>query len=306
MYTYLLTWLCYLQLQIVHSVNCDILLSLKRHIATSSFCMYFSYSWRIFILKIASYSICQSMWIAGIQWMFRAFRIGFTITGRNYTDELQDVNSREYEATAVEILAQVRLSVEPLKKRVLLLSSLLFFGTFVYNLDCLELLDHIRNNYTALAEMGDCLAHIHRLKRGSCCAPFWEGAGSPSNTMWPGLRSASIPSGIFIHPAVWPQYMGWKVGSAVPPFLGGELGSHQTVSPGSRPTSVPSGILIHPAVWSQQTWAKNWGLCPFWWKAGFPSNTMWPRSRPACMPSFILIHPTVWPQCTNVTDRQDI
>jgi len=44
--------------------------------------------------------------------MFRAFRIGFTITGRNYTDELQNVNSREYETTAVEILAQVSLSVE--------------------------------------------------------------------------------------------------------------------------------------------------------------------------------------------------
>jgi len=29
-----------------------------------------------------------------------------------------------------------------------------------------------------------------------------------------------------------------------------------------RPTSLPSGILIHVAVWPQQTWAKNWGLCP--------------------------------------------
>ena len=132
--------------------------------------------------------------------MFRAFRIGFTITGRNYTDELQDVNSREYEATAVEILAQVRLSIEPLKKRVLLLSSLLFFVTFVYNLDCLELLEHIRNNY-----MGDCLAHIHRLKRGGCCAPFWEGAGSPSNTMSPAPRPTSVTSGILNHPAIWPQ-----------------------------------------------------------------------------------------------------
>ena len=30
-----------------------------------------------------------------------------------------------------------------------------------------------------------------------------------------------------------------------------------------RSTSVSSGILIHPAVWPQQTWAENWGLCPF-------------------------------------------
>ena len=26
---------------------------------------------------------------------------------------------------------------------------------------------------------------------------------------------------------------------------------------------MPSGILIHPAIWPQQTWAENWGLCPF-------------------------------------------
>jgi len=45
--------------------------------------------------------------------MFRAFRIGFTITGRNYTDELQNINSDEYETAAVEILAQVSLFVKP-------------------------------------------------------------------------------------------------------------------------------------------------------------------------------------------------
>jgi len=32
------------------------------------------------------------------------------------------------------------------------------------------------------------------------------GAGSPSNTMWPGPRRTSVPSGILIHPTVWPQY----------------------------------------------------------------------------------------------------
>ena len=31
-----------------------------------------------------------------------------------------------------------------------------------------------------------------------------ERAGSPSNTPWP--RPTSVPSGILIHPAVWPQY----------------------------------------------------------------------------------------------------
>ena len=36
--------------------------------------------------------------------------------------------------------------------------------------------------------------------------PFAGGFRHPSNTMWPGLRSISLPSGILIHPAVWPQY----------------------------------------------------------------------------------------------------
>jgi len=33
-----------------------------------------------------------------------------------------------------------------------------------------------------------------------------EGAGSPSNTMSPGLRPTSVPSGILIRPTVWLQY----------------------------------------------------------------------------------------------------
>jgi len=34
----------------------------------------------------------------------------------------------------------------------------------------------------------------------------WVSTGSPSNTMSPGPRPTSIPSGILIHPAVRPQY----------------------------------------------------------------------------------------------------
>jgi len=40
---------------------------------------------------------------------------------------------------------------------------------------------------------------------GGLCALFFGGAGSPSNTMSPGPRSTSAPSGILIHPAVWPE-----------------------------------------------------------------------------------------------------
>ena len=43
-------------------------------------------------------------------------------------------------------------------------------------------------------------------KVGVLC-PFLGGAGSPSNnTMSPGPRHISIPSGILIHPTVWSQY----------------------------------------------------------------------------------------------------
>jgi len=59
--------------------------------------------------------------------------------------------------------------------------------------------------------------------------------------------------------------MGRKVGVAAVLLFWGELGPHQTQRDhGPRPTSLPSDILIHPAVWPQQTWADNWGLCPFW------------------------------------------
>ena len=43
-----------------------------------------------------------------------------------------------------------------------------------------------------------------RKSEGSC-APF-GGTESPSNTMLPRPRPTFIPSGILIHPAVWPQY----------------------------------------------------------------------------------------------------
>jgi len=36
--------------------------------------------------------------------------------------------------------------------------------------------------------------------------PFLWGAGSTSNTVWQGPRPTSIPSGILIHPTVWPRY----------------------------------------------------------------------------------------------------
>ena len=45
-------------------------------------------------------------------------------------------------------------------------------------------------------------------KKGRAAVPLLgrEGAGSPSNTMWPGVRPTCVPSDMLIHPTVWPRY----------------------------------------------------------------------------------------------------
>jgi len=130
------------------------------------------------------------------------------------------------------------------------------------------------------------------------------GAGCPSNTMSPGPRPASVPSGMLIHaPSRLATIdMGRKVGGLLCPLLGRaeSLSPSNTMSHGPRPTSVPSGILIHPAVSPQQTWAENWGVCPFWgWGAGSPSNTIWHG------PTYLYsIEPFDYNTPTSQTDRQ--
>ena len=57
---------------------------------------------------------------------------------------------------------------------------------------------------STVAEMGYRGHNRHGRKEGGCCAPFAD-SWDPSNTMWPRPRSTSVPSGVFIHPAVWPQ-----------------------------------------------------------------------------------------------------
>ena len=42
------------------------------------------------------------------------------------------------------------------------------------------------------------------LKEGDGAVALSWSAGNPSNTMWPVPRSNSVPSGVFIHPAVLP------------------------------------------------------------------------------------------------------
>jgi len=62
------------------------------------------------------------------------------------------------------------------------------------------------NKSSAISEMGDCLATIGMgQKWGGAAVGGWVPTGSPSNTMWPGLRPTTLPSGTLIHPTVWPQ-----------------------------------------------------------------------------------------------------
>jgi len=67
-----------------------------------------------------------------------------------------------------------------------------------------------------------------KLGGGGCAlVPFSSGrTGSPSNTKSPGPRPTSIPSGILVHPAIWPQ---WTLAENWGAPLGkGELGFHLT------------------------------------------------------------------------------
>jgi len=46
-----------------------------------------------------------------------------------------------------------------------------------------------------------------RKEGGGASVPFLRVlVGTPSSTMWPGPKSTAVPSGVFIHPAIWPQY----------------------------------------------------------------------------------------------------
>ena len=136
------------------------------------------------------------------------------------------------------------------------------------------------------------LATIDMGRKLGALPPFWGGELGPHLTQSTGPRPTSIPSGIVIYAAIWPQQTWAENWGAPPPSWGAGAGSPSNTK---SPTSIPGGILIHAAIWPQQTWAKNWGLHPFLGRgAGSPPNTMWPGLRPTCMPSFISIRPTIW------------
>jgi len=122
--------------------------------------------------------------------------------------------------------------------------------------------------------------------------PLLGGAGSHL-TVSIGPRPTSIPSGILVYPAIWPQRT-WAENWRAVLLYGRGVGSpSNTMSPSLWRTSVPSRILMHPAVWPQHTGRKLGGAVPLFLGggAGSPSSTMWPGLRPTSMPSAILIHP---------------
>jgi len=88
-------------------------------------------------------------------------------------------------------------------------------------------------------------------KLGGSAHFLGRGGGPPSHTKSPGPRLTSIPSGMLIHPPIWPQQI-WGENWGLCPFRGAGAGSpSNTMWPGQRPTCVPSLILIHPTVWGQ-------------------------------------------------------
>jgi len=108
------------------------------------------------------------------------------------------------------------------------------------------------NKCSAVAEMADRLATIDMGQKEGLLCPFRGETWSPSNTMRPGPRSTSVPSGILIHPAVWPQQT-WAGNWGSGPFGRGAGSLSNTMWPGPRFTCMSSFILIHPTVWPQYT-----------------------------------------------------
>jgi len=69
--------------------------------------------------------------------------------------------------------------------------------------------------------------------------------------MWPGPRPISIPSGILIHAAVWPQRTWAENWKAVPLWERGAGSTFNTMWPGPRPSRMRSFILIRSTIWQQ-------------------------------------------------------
>jgi len=94
-----------------------------------------------------------------------------------------------------------------------------------------------------------CFAPQWLLRPGVTAAPF-----CPISYATAGLRPTSIPSGILMHAAIWPQQIWAENWMGAVSLWGGAAGSpSNTMWPGPRPTSMPGFILIRPTVWPRCT-----------------------------------------------------
>ena len=106
----------------------------------------------------------------------------------------------------------------------------------------------LRKHYksSAVAQMGDRLASID-MGRKLGHIPFLGEVGLPSNTMSPGPRPTSVPSGILIHPAIWPQRTWSENWGLCPLFLGGTGSPSNTTWVGPRPTTRHVKLHLDPS-----------------------------------------------------------
>ena len=116
------------------------------------------------------------------------------------------------------------------------------------------------------------------------------GAGSPSNTIPPGPRPTSIPSGISINPAVWPQQTraeNWgeplggphltqcRLGRGLPPYQMASWPHCARWEPSSPKGATPTQFSAHVCCGQTAGWIKvplgmevalgpgdRWALCP--------------------------------------------
>jgi len=128
--------------------------------------------------------------------------------------------------------------------------------------------------------------------------PFLEGSCDPINTMSTGPRYTSVPSGILIHPTIWPQQTWAKnwVGVGVPYFLG------QAGSPSNTVTSAESYLhtkwhLSPSSHLATTDIGRKLGSCAPLGEGELGLHvTVSRRPRPTSVPSGILIHAAVWQQ----------
>jgi len=67
------------------------------------------------------------------------------------------------------------------------------------------------------------VATVDTGRKEGAAVPLSQAGWVPSNTKSPGPRPTSIPSGILIHPAIWPQQI-WAENWGLCPVEGGEGG----------------------------------------------------------------------------------